>query len=719
MGTMPKKPSRGQADKQEELDVICRDTLDSLMEGCQIIGFDWRYRYVNDVAAWHGRRTKEQLLGQTMMEIYPGVENTEMFDKVKKCLEERKPRHIENEFTFPDGSKGWFVLSMEPVPAGALILSWDVTERKKMEEALRESQVMLSAAQRIARIGSWKVDVATRRVTWTDELYRIYGVTRETFNPYMDSFYDVIHPDDRQAMREWEKACLAGKDAGNLEFRVILPNGDVRIVNGRGELQYDNEGKPAIMMGTGQDITEQVRARQAAQISEEKYRTLVENINEVLYMLDNQGKITYISPVVEQLTKYKVADLMGQHFTATVHPDDLPGLLDSYNRLLSGSDETWEFRVKDKDGRIIWVHSSSSLMYKDGQVTGVRALLSDITTRKEMEEKLKKSEALYRLLADNTRDAVWLMDMDLKTTYFSPSMLRNRGFTLAEIESMPLEKQMTQKSVEIVTAAFLEDMGRLRENPEYDLVRTLELELYRKDGSTFWSENTLTLVRDEKGRPVGMLGDGRDITERKQLEKEREEYIAQLRRTVQGAVEALAFAVETRDPYTAGHQQRVAQLAVAIAREMGFAEGKIEAVQIAASLHDIGKIHVPSDILSKPGRLSSEEMNLVKTHAEASYNILSKIDTPWPIASIVRQHHERMDGSGYPQGLSGDDIGQEARILAVADTVEAMVSHRPYRPALGTDRALEEIEKNKGKLYDADVAGACLKLFNEKRFEFK
>jgi putative nucleotidyltransferase with HDIG domain len=173
-----------------------------------------------------------------------------------------------------------------------------------------------------------------------------------------------------------------------------------------------------------------------------------------------------------------------------------------------------------------------------------------------------------------------------------------------------------------------------------------------------------------------------------------------------------------RDPYTAGHQQRVAQLARAIARELGMPEAEIHSLYLASIVHDLGKIHIPAEILSKPGRLSPIEYELIKTHATAGFDLLKAVDFPWPIAQIVSQHHERLDGSGYPHGLAGDEILPHARIMAVADVVEAMASHRPYRPALGIATALAEIEQNQGRLYDPAAVAACLRLFRNRGFVF-
>jgi putative nucleotidyltransferase with HDIG domain len=201
------------------------------------------------------------------------------------------------------------------------------------------------------------------------------------------------------------------------------------------------------------------------------------------------------------------------------------------------------------------------------------------------------------------------------------------------------------------------------------------------------------------------------------LEQEVNKRTLQVKKTLEGVTHAIATITEMRDPYTAGHQRRVAELSCAIAKEMLRPAEEIEGLNIAGALHDIGKMHVPAEILSKPGRLTELEIRMIRTHCQAGYDILNNIEFPWPIAQIILQHHENMDGSGYPCGLSGEDILLRARILRVADVVEAMASNRPYRPALGMGQALEEIAKNKGKLYDTDVVNACYNLFYEKGFK--
>ena len=210
-----------------------------------------------------------------------------------------------------------------------------------------------------------------------------------------------------------------------------------------------------------------------------------------------------------------------------------------------------------------------------------------------------------------------------------------------------------------------------------------------------------------------------DVTQQQMAIDRLRESQDELRTSLIGTIGVISKAVEARDPYTSGHQQRVSVLARAIAQQMGLDKEHVEWIRMGAAIHDIGKIHLPAEILSKPGRINEMEYGLIQTHAEVGYQIIRDVKFPWPIADIAHQHHERMDGSGYPQGLKGEEICLEARIVAVADVLEAMSSHRPYRPAVGIEKALGEITGNRGKFYDPDVVDACCKLFELGRFGIK
>jgi len=244
-----------------------------------------------------------------------------------------------------------------------------------------------------------------------------------------------------------------------------------------------------------------------------------------------------------------------------------------------------------------------------------------------------------------------------------------------------------------------------------------EYRCIKKNGDTIWVLERVTSTECRGERVT--VGSFMDVTDRKRAEDELKQSLKRLRQAMEGAVQAIALIVESRDPYTAGHQRRVTDLACAIAKEMGLPESQTDGIRMAAAIHDIGKIYVPAEILSKPGQLAEIESSIIKTHPQVGYNVVKEMEFPYPVAQTVLQHHERMDGSGYPAGLSGDEIILEARVLGVADVVEAMASHRPYRPAAGIGKALKEISDNRGILYDPEVVDACLRLFGQEGFRFK
>jgi putative nucleotidyltransferase with HDIG domain len=242
---------------------------------------------------------------------------------------------------------------------------------------------------------------------------------------------------------------------------------------------------------------------------------------------------------------------------------------------------------------------------------------------------------------------------------------------------------------------------------------------------TIYAGKTEAFDKSEIDRLMGLANDLtygicalRTRIERIEAGKEIELHVDRLQKALSGTINVLASTVEVRDPYTAGHQRRVATLAKAIAEEMGLPAHQIEGIYMAGVVHDLGKIYVPAEILSKPSGLNDIEFNLIRTHSQVGYDLLKTIDFPWPIAQIVYQHHERLNGSGYPQGLSYEQILIEAKIICVADVVEAMASHRPYRPARGIDTALEHIQEESGNLYDSQAVNICLQLFSDKGFQF-
>ncbi len=331
--------------------------------------------------------------------------------------------------------------------------------------------------------------------------------------------------------------------------------------------------------------------------------------------------------------------------------------------------------------------------------------------RLEAERKLLDSEEQFKQAFESASIGIVLIGTDGRTVKVNRSICAITGYPAAELVGEPFQKFLAPKSVEPLLKLFAQMLSGERE-----AVRT-EGQIVRKDGRTVWIRANAARVCDSLGKLRHLVVQVEDISEYKTSGNRVREYMAQLEETMTGTIRAVSTMVEIRDPYTAGHELRVGKLAAAIADEMGLDAERCRGLDIAGSLHDIGKISVPAEILSKPTRLQPAEYEIVKMHAQSGYDILKDIRFPWPIAEVARQHHERLDGSGYPQGLKGEQIILEARILAVADVVESMGSHRPYRPARGLDAALEEIANGRGQLFDADAVDACLRLFGDKGYQ--
>jgi PAS domain S-box-containing protein/putative nucleotidyltransferase with HDIG domain len=343
------------------------------------------------------------------------------------------------------------------------------------------------------------------------------------------------------------------------------------------------------------------------------------------------------------------------------------------------------------------------------------ALKNEITEHERVINELEESENYYRAIFENTGTPLLTVENDMTILGANSEWEDSFGYTREELEGA--------KWPQLVSGDCLEKMQeyhRLRRIDPSGAPRRYHSCIKTKFGII---RDCLIIAAVIPGTTRSVLAvvdisDDHTIS-RPPSAQELELNLGKMQRMLMQTVDSLAAALETRDPYTAGHQKKVACLATAIAKEMGLSADKVEGVHVAGTLHDIGKIFVPSEILSKPGKISEIEYKLVQSHSQAGYEIIKNIEFPWPIAEIVLQHHERMNGSGYPQGLTGENILLEARILAVADVVEAISAHRPYRPALGIDVGLEEITKNKGILYDPEVVDACLILFKEKGYIFE
>jgi len=433
------------------------------------------------------------------------------------------------------------------------------------------------------------------------------------------------------------------------------------------------------------------------------YRVFIEEMNEGALTLSDEGLILYCNRTFAGIVKTPMDQVVGASFESFVETPDLPAfrtmLQDSRDGQIVG-----EINARAVAGPSVPLRLSLNRL-PSGYIGLTCIVVTDLTEPKRAETALRQAEEKYRSIFEGAQEGIYRSTPEGRIVLANPAMARILGY------ESPHELIAVIDDVNRKHYVSFEERAETIERVEKDgSVAGLEVQFYRKDGTVVWCSRSMRAIRDDNGKTIYYEGIIEDITERKQSTE-------RLRKALRGTVQAIAGMVETRDPYTAGHQRRVSDLARAIATQMNLSYEQIDGLRTAGTIHDKGKISVPAEILSMPRKLTPIEFSLIKTHSQSGYDILKDIELPWPIARMILEHHERMDGSGYPNGLTGDKLLLESRILTVADVVEAIASHRPYRPALGIDAALNEIDKNRGTHYDNAVADACLRLFREKGYQ--
>jgi PAS domain S-box-containing protein len=465
----------------------------------------------------------------------------------------------------------------------------------------------------------------------------------------------------------------------------------------------------------------EVQIRQAKRQAEDKIRQTAEEwvktfdaMSDLISIQDLEYRLVRVNQSYARAVKTEPDALVGKRCYEVMHGTICPPPLCACKEMLLTKKPVSVEIFEPHLGMYLEV-STSPIFDVNGVMTDFVHIIKDITARKESELELRKSTERFHVVAKATRDAVWDWDLVTGRLWWNAEFCALFGYSADEIEP-GIESWHTR--------IHPEDMGRTISGIQAAItdgkkIWSDEYRFRRKDGSYATVFDRGFILHDEKVTPVRMIGSMQDITARKDAETALNQNVEKLRTSLIGTIKALSMTVEARDPYTAGHQAKVSKLARAIAQDMALSNDTIDNIRIAGIIHDIGKISVPSEILSKPGKLSDIEFSIIKNHSQSGYCILEDAELPYPIAEIVLQHHERLDGSGYPQGLKNGQILLESQIIMVADVVEAMASHRPYRPALGIGVALEEIEKNKGIFYDTGVVDVCLKLFREGGFKFE
>jgi PAS domain S-box-containing protein/putative nucleotidyltransferase with HDIG domain len=432
---------------------------------------------------------------------------------------------------------------------------------------------------------------------------------------------------------------------------------------------------------------------------------LLDSATDLIYLCELDGALIYCNESACTRLGYSRDEMMRHKLPALLTPAYVRRFADRVKILQKQGEATFESAYYRKDRSVMPVEVHARLLTLEGR-THILSVSRDISERKAAAVALLMAAQKWRITFDTIQDAVFLMDRK--------SRIIQANQALAALVNKPFREIIGRPCYEVlhnITSHFANC-------PVVRMWESCRREVLVFPAGERWFKAAVDPIRNESGEVTGAVHTVTDITDAIRADTDLRNSLEKLQRTLSGTVSALASTVGTRDPYTSGHQQRVADLAAAIALEMRLSPEQVEGMRVIGLLHDIGKIAIPAELLSKPGKLNPTEFNLIKDHPQAGYEILKAIEFPWPLAQAVLQHHERLDGSGYPLGIKNGEIIPEAKILMVADVVEAMASHRPYRPALGIDKALAEISRNQGTLYDPEVVAACTRVFNEKAFSF-
>ncbi len=500
---------------------------------------------------------------------------------------------------------------------------------------------------------------------------------------------------------------LMGRPPSSMEIKIRRKTGEYAWISGIGQLIKEN-GKPVSFHIIANEVTELVQAREGLKESEQKFRGLADQSPNII-VIRKDNRIVYVNERCVEITGFSKKELYHHRFdlakviSKAISPEYIPAINENANRHQRGEEVApLECALVTRTGRRIEAILYTKLINFEGG-NAVLATVVDITQRKKAEESLIHAAEEWRETFDSIPDLVSIHDKDGKI------VRANKAFA----------KALNMKPQDVVGKTCYSLIHGLDKPPQNcPRLRALESqkpvmeELFVSHLGMHLQIIASPLIDSNRSYDSNWtVHVARDIGERMIAEEQRSKGLEKLLDTLESTVAAIATTAEIRDPYTAGHQRRVSQLAYAIAKDIGLPEDQTQGIRLAGLVHDIGKIYIPAEILSKPGDLMDIEHNMIKMHSKIGYDILSRVEFPWPIAEAVLQHHERIDRSGYPDGLSGEDILLEAKVLGVADVVEAMSSHRPYRPALSLEEALQEISSKSGICYDRQVVESCVKLF--------
>lgn len=655
-----------------------------------------------------------------------------------------------NDVKCKDGSFRNIIFRMVKIaPDKVFFICEDITGLMQVERALRSSEERFRSIIENSGDLIYKSDL-NGKFTYVNPVgERLTGYAVKDI--IGKNYLDFIDPDWVKEVRIFYRNQLKKRiNETQLEFKIRTRQGEEKWVSQTVTITWENEnaiGFQAVV----RDITDRIYTETALKQSEERYRRLTENAMDMIWRASFDGTVLFVNPAVEKMMGYTVGEAKGLPSQSYI----TKGSLEKFRQWIEASvksdplQEHFQGEVEyiRKDGKIFPCDVNVTMVFDpEGKILALEGISRDITDRKRNEKALRKdrdslqdrvmerttelvkainklkqqiserrraekalreTEMKFRQLSEEIADGVAVV-VDGKNIWVNKAFCVMFDYTSEILVGQGFDFLIAPD----VISEFMGQMeeGKIAETGSFETMAT------KKDGTRIQIEVGTKKIKFGNKDALQLIV--RDITKRKESERELQSSLNKLRKAMSATIQAMAMTIEMRDPYTAGHQNRVTQLALAIANELDLSKDQCDALRMAGVIHDLGKISIPSEILSKPGQISDMIFNLIKIHPQVGYEILRNIDFPWPVAEIVYQHHERMDGSGYPRGLVGEEILLEARVLAVADVVEAVASHRPYRPALGIDRALEEIELGMGTLFDEDVVRACLRIFKQKSFQF-
>ncbi len=682
-----------------------RSLFEFSVDAISLVGPTGRFLEVNHAWLDLFGYSRDELPGISVVELYAKLEEREDFLRriAETGLVEDEVRFKKKDGTAMDCHRT--TVARRDADGNAVAyqsLIRDVTEQKRTQEELRSSEerYRLVADNTLDVIWSMGLDLVFTYVN--PSIYQTAGYTPEEW--VGSSLADHCTAEHLQQMKDVIGHSFANPQVHpGIVFETVMrhKNGDSLPVEIHGRVVLDGEGRPVGLQGTTIDIAERKRAEEALRESEERHRAAFENSGTATVMFEENGIVSLMNRWTEELLGYTREEIEGRRsWGEFVAPEELERLqdYDRRRRLGLNTPAEYETRLVHKSGEHRQVFVSASVV--PGSSRTIVSMV-DLTERRRMELEVRRQREHFRALFANSPEGIVSADLKGAVIDVNPAFERLFGYRREDVVGRKTDDLIVPKGLE----------KEAREATRRTLrgsVSILETMRRRADGSAF-PVSILGAGVIIDGKKTGGFAIYRDMTAYRNAQNRLQESFIDL-------AETMASSMESLDPYTSGHQRRVARLADLVGRELGMDEDRLQGLYIGALLHDIGKLSVPSTILTKPGRLTEQEWNIIRSHPRRGYDILKEANLPWPVAEMALRHHERLDGSGYPDGMKGPELSLEVRILGVCDVAEAMGSDRPYRPARPVQEVIQELRTGSGRRYDPQVVEATLKVVESGAF---